>query len=84
MYTCNLHKSWSCLRHFDDDLQTTNHVYVGPHTGTVPVLALGQKILPVVELGVFLPVGAPCLNGATSSRTGTPSARTGTETKVQF
>jgi hypothetical protein len=36
-------------------------VYVGPHTGTVPVLALGPKILPVVELGVFLPVVAPCV-----------------------
>ena len=59
-------------------------VHVGPHTGTVPVLALGPKILPVVELGVFLPVVAPCLNGVPSSRTGTPSSRTGTETKVQF
>jgi len=36
-------------------------VYVRPHTGTVPVLALGPKILPVVELGVFLSVVAPCV-----------------------
>ena len=39
-------------------LKEIKKIYVGPHTGTVPVLALGQKILPVVELGVFLPVVA--------------------------
>ena len=50
--------------------KTNCYICVGPHTGTVPVLALGPKILPVVELGVFLPVVAPCLNGAPSSRTG--------------
>ena len=45
-------------------------VYVGPHTGTVPVLALGQKILPVVELGIYLHVVAPCVEFFVSATMG--------------
>ena len=38
----------------------TMYVYVGPHWGTVPVLALDKKFIPVPTLGDFLPLGAPC------------------------
>ena len=47
-------------------------IYVGPHSGTVPVLELEAKIRPVPALDIFLPFSALCLNGASSSRTGCP------------
>jgi hypothetical protein len=45
-------------------------IYVESHFGTAPVLELDAKICQVPPLDVFLPVGAPCLNGVPSSRTG--------------
>ena len=46
------------------------NIYVGPHLGTVPVLELDKKNRTMLELDVFIPVGAPCLDGTSSSRTG--------------
>ena len=50
------------------------YVDVGSHWGTAPVLELGAKIHPVPALDVFLPVGALCINGVSSSSTGCPVA----------
>jgi len=50
------------------------YVCVGSDLGTAPVLELDAKNRPVPALDIFLPVGALCLNGMSSSSTGCPVA----------